>query len=111
MDKKWKIILKRHSKKFHNLNEFGRRSMRKVRNKAALSLRHLVSKGRLKNYRSLRSNPCFVCQWNEKEEREGRIKKKKTRRKEGQTLTEKGGGQEEEESQVAEEEKPKQGEM
>ena len=48
------------TKKLHNLKKVGRRSMDTERNKAFLSLRHEVSRGRLKNCRRLRSNPSLT---------------------------------------------------
>ena len=61
-----------------------------------------------KKCRRLKNNHSLTCQWDEKEETKGKIKKKKARRKEGQISTVKGGGQEEEGSHIYKEEKQKQ---
>ena len=81
-EEKVKENLEEGQKKFHDLKEVGRRSMRKQRNKVSLSLSHWVSKGRLKNYRGLLEQSCSESLRSKKGEREEKIKKKKARRTE-----------------------------
>ena len=66
--------------------------MREEKNKTSLSHSCLESIEKGEEVQESEEQPFPDCQWDEKEEKEGRIKKKKARRKEDQVLTDKEEG-------------------